>query len=99
MNAPKRGRPTCTRCGGDYVAGESCPAGGDAPHSRRGMPSVLREPARKGRPRSESPRRVALLVRLTPAEHVDLVHYAAQRGEPLSVAIREAALRAARWRP
>jgi hypothetical protein len=40
-----------------------------------------------------------LLVRLTAAERVELEAYAAGRGEPLSVAIREAALRAARWRP
>jgi hypothetical protein len=38
-------------------------------------------------------------VRLTAAERAELEAYAAGRGEPLSVAIREAALRAARWRP
>lgn len=58
--------------------------------------------AKPGRPRAIEPRegsRSALLVRLTATERRDLERYAAQRGEPLSVAIREAALRAARWRP
>lgn len=56
----------------------------------------------RGRPPVAEPRegsRAALLVRLTTAERAELVAYAAGRGEPLSVAIREAALRAARWRP
>lgn len=54
---------------------------------------------KRGRPPAAEPRASALLVRLTAQERRELERYAAQRGEPLSVAIRDAALRAARWRP
>jgi hypothetical protein len=63
---------------------------------------VTKRTTTRGRPPVAEPRegsRAALLVRLTAAERRDLERYAASRGEPLSVAIREAALRAARWRP
>lgn len=58
-------------------------------------------PAKRGRPPVPADeRRVRRLeVRLSEAERAELERYAAGRKEPLSVAIREAALRAARWRP
>lgn len=47
-------------------------------------------------PIPEEDRRKPLLVRLSPAERAELEAYAARKGQPLAVVLREAALRAAR---
>lgn len=53
-----------------------------------------------GRPKlAASERRRDVKVGLTPAERVELEAYAAREEEPLTTTIREAALRAARYRP
>jgi hypothetical protein len=79
--------PTCTACGGDYVEGVTCPARGDGAHRRRGRPPLgdaKREPVQ---------------VYLTADERAELEAYAEREEATLAGAIREAALRAARWRP
>lgn len=56
---------------------------------------------RRGRPPlpADEKRRRRLEVRLSEAERVELEAYAAREGADVAEAVREAALRAARWRP
>lgn len=60
-------------------------------------------PAKRGRGRpalaDEDRRDEQLVVRVSPAELEELRAWAAREGEPLREMVREASLRAARWRP
>lgn len=60
---------------------------------------VTPAPARRGRPPLGADKREPVQVYLTADERAELEAYAEREGEPLGGAIREAALRAARWRP
>jgi hypothetical protein len=83
---------TCKACGGEYVAGERCPARGDEVHTRG-----------RGRPQAGASdlRATELRVRLSPAEWADVGELARLTGQTASTAVRAAvtrALRAARAR-
>lgn len=60
-----------------------------------------RDKLARGRPAlpPEERRRSRIEVRCTEAERADLDALAAREGLPLAEAVRDAALRAARWRP
>jgi len=77
---------TCSACGGEYVAGEQCPARGDERHRRpRGRPAYA----------DDERRSVRLEVRLSPEEAIPLYAWAARRKKSTAEAVREAALKAA----
>lgn len=71
--------------------------GGD--RARRGEPVTA--PAKRGRPPlpADEKRRRRLEVRLSDAERAEIEAYASREGADVAEAVRDAALRAARWRP
>lgn len=76
----------CSACGGEFVAGEQCPARGDEGHRRpRGRPAYA----------DDERRSVRLEVRLSPEEAIPLYAWAARRKKSTAEAVREAALKAA----
>jgi hypothetical protein len=78
---------TCKACGGEYVAGERCPARGDEAHTRgRGRPAYA----------DDERRSVRLEVRLSADEDAEVRAYAERREQPIAEAVRDAVLRAAR---